>query len=276
MSTPEEMLSQLVNSINTLSNVVKTISNTLTTFSTQISALEEKITSMSSMHDQLNSITQEIGLLKQEISQVKTISDSLGILQTLPDIKKIIEEKFKHIEDIIKQTTTPTPKVVQPTQPTPEPTPETITQPTPEPVPQKPLVQPSPEILKEAPEKPAPEPQATTYVSPGIEQPEAEMKDIDLEIQRMENKFKHISQMISPQTSCQSIVSLLDDLRTELEQTVGMSPMLYELNSWIQKIRKMPEKDVLLPEVHSELIKKLDDWLSRVEAAMRRKLERGS
>ena len=38
----------------------------------------------------------------------------------------------------------------------------------------------------------------------------------------------------------------------------------------------MPEKDVLLPEVHSELIKKLDDWLSRVEAAMRRKLERGS
>ena len=79
--------------------------------------------------------------------------------------------------------------------------------------------------------------------------------------------------MISPNTSCGNIAQMLEELRDEVEIQVGMSPMLYELNSWVQRISKMPTTDILLPEVHSDLIGKLDDWLGRVTKAIHLKYQ---
>ncbi len=81
--------------------------------------------------------------------------------------------------------------------------------------------------------------------------------------------------MISPKSSCGNISNMLVELRDKVETHVGMSPMLYELNSWVQRIGKMPEGDVLLPEVHSELFEKLDDWLNRVTKAIHLKYQEG-
>ena len=188
MSNPEEMLVQLINSINKLSNLVQNVNDAIINLSAQITQLENKI-------------------------------DGLSI-QPITDTKKT-----------------------------------------------KPPKEPKP-----------PEEEPKEYVSPALEEEASSFTTsdaADAAFSAVSNKFKHITQMITPQSSCGNISKMLEDLRDEVETQVGMSPMLYELNSWVQRISKMPEADILLPEVHSELIEKLDDWLVRVTKAIHLKYQNG-
>ncbi|MCG3225505.1 MAG: hypothetical protein H7645_01190 [Candidatus Heimdallarchaeota archaeon] len=226
MSSPEEMLVQLINSINKLSNLVQNVNEAINKLSTQISKLEDKMTGFSSVESQVS----EVGLKLGEIPGLKTMIEGLNA-----KIDGMTTKKGKK--------TAPAPAAVAAPPPAAESTP--------------------------------PPPQE--YVSPGVE----ETGDIsssdaaDAAFSAVSAKFKHITQMISPQSSCGSITKMLEELRDEVETHVGMSPMLYELNSWVKRIGKMPEADILLPDVHSELVEKLDDWLNRVTKAIHLKYQGG-
>ena len=196
MSNPEEMLVQLINSINKLSTLVQNVNDAISKLSTQITQLETKIDGMGS------------------------------VAAAAPVAPAKAKSKPKK---------------------------------------------------ESAPAAPAEAPPAE-YTSPGLEEADAAAEvsaEADAAFNAVSKKFKHITQMISPTSSCGNISQMLEELRDEVETQVGMSPMLYELNSWVQRVSKMPEADILLPEVHSELIGKLDDWLTRVTKAIHLKYQDG-
>lgn len=218
MSNPEEMLVQLINSINKLSNLVQNVNEAITKLSTQITQLDTKMTGFSNVESQVS----EVGLKLGEI----------------PNMKGMIADLSSKIDGLSSSVVaTPTKK----------------------------------QAKKKASEKPKEE-----YVSPVLEEetsPSSASDEADTAFNAVSSKFKHISQMITPQSSCGNIGKMLEDLRVEVETQVGMSPMLYELNSWVKRVGKMPEADILLPDIHSELIAKLDDWLERVTKAIHLKYQ---
>jgi hypothetical protein len=230
MSSPEEMLVQLINSINKLSNLVQNVNEAINKLSTQISKLEDQMTGFSSVENQVS----EVGLKLGEI----------------PGLKTMIEGLNTKIDGM-----TPTKKGKKSAPP--------------------PAAAPPPPQETTPPAAAPPPPQE--YVSPGVDESAAVSSSdaADAAFSAVSAKFKHITQMISPQSSCGSITKMLEELRDEVETHVGMSPMLYELNSWVQRIGKMPDSDILLPEVHSELVEKLDDWLNRVTKAIHLKYQEG-
>ncbi|MCG3216283.1 MAG: hypothetical protein KAS63_06165 [Candidatus Heimdallarchaeota archaeon] len=220
MSNPEEMLVQLINSINKLSTLVQNVNDSMDRLSSQITKLEEKMAGFSSVETQVS----EVGLKLGEIPVLKDMISNLG--------SKI----------------------------------DTIT-----PVPSKSKKKKAPAAVESTITEEALAKKTEEYVSPGTqEEPEAvdSTEQADSAFNAVSKKFKHISQMVTPQSSCGNIQKLLEELRDEVETQVGMSPMLYELNSWVKRISKMPEGDILLPDVHTELIEKLDDWLTRVTKAI--------
>lgn len=228
MSSPEEMLVQLINSINKLSNLVQNVNEAINKLSTQITKLEDKMTGFSTVENQVS----EVGLKLGEIPGLKTMIEGLEA-----KIDSMSGKKGKKAAD-------------------------------------SPAAEPAP---PPAAESAPPEAPPQEYVSPGVDETAAVPSSdaADAAFSAVSAKFKHITQMISPQSSCGSIAKMLEELRDEVETHVGMSPMLYELNSWVQRIGKMPESDILLPEVHSELVEKLDDWLNRVTKAIHLKYQGG-
>ena len=192
MSNPEEMLVQLINSINKLSTLVQNVNDAISKLSTQITHLDSKI-------------------------------DDLGSAPASEPVKAKPKPKKESA--------------------------------------------PAVEIPAEPPAE---------YTSPGVTSEEVSVSaEADAAFNAVSKKFKHITQMISPTSSCGNISKMLEELRDEVETHVGMSPMLYELNSWVQRVTKMPESDILLPEVHSDLMGKLDDWLTRVTKAIHLKYQDG-
>ena len=228
MSNPEEMLVQLINSINKLSTLVQNVNDAINKLSGQISQLDSKVAGFSNVETQVS----EVGIKLGEIPGLTSMIQNLGA-----QIDNLSVEK----------------PVVTESQPKPKKKPKVETPPAEE-------------------SKPAEE-----YVSPGVEEElsVSATDEADAAFNAVSSKFKHITQMISPQSSCGNIAKMLEELRDEVETHVGMSPMLYELNSWVQRIGKMPETDILLPEVHSELVGKLDDWLNRVTKAIHLKYQGG-
>ena len=234
MSSPEEMLVQLINSINKLSTLVQNVNDSITKLSTQITQLEEKVAGFSNVGNQVSEVGIKLGEipgLKDMISNLNAKIDSLSSMQVATSKSK------KEAKVTTKEKISTPPEAVEKTAPTKE-----------------------------------------EYVSPAIaEEPSVSRVDeADAAFNTVSKKFKHITQMISPQSSCGNITKMLEELRDEVETHVGMSPILYELNSWVQKVGKMPESDVLLPEVHSELVTKLDDWLTRVTKAIHLKYQDGA
>lgn len=229
MSNPEEMLVQLINSINKLSSLVQNVNEAITKLSTQITELETKMSGFSSVESQVS----EVGLKIGEI----------------PNLKGMIVELTSKIDGLSSPAAaTPEKKVSKKGVSTP------------------------PVEVKES-EQPKEE-----YVSPVLAEEELSFgtsDDADAAFNAVSSKFKHITQMITPQSSCGNISKMLEELRDEVETQVGMSPMLYELNSWVKRVGKMPEADILLPDIHSELISKLDDWLERVTKAIHLKYQNG-
>lgn len=229
MSSPEEMLVQLINSINKLSNLVQNVNEAINKLSTQITKLEDKMTGFSSVESQVS----EVGLKLGEIPGLKTMIEGLNTKIDGMTTKK-------------GRKSAPPAAVAAP-----------------------------PPAAESAPPAAEAAPPPQEYVSPGVdEKGDVSSSDAaDAAFSAVSAKFKHITQMVSPQSSCGSITKMLEELRDEVETHVGMSPMLYELNSWVQRIGKMPESDILLPEVHSELVEKLDDWLNRVTKAIHLKYQ---
>lgn len=226
MSNPEEMLVQLINSINKLSNLVQNVNEAITKLSTQITQLDTKMIGFSNVESQVS----EVGLKLGEI----------------PNMKGMIADLTSKIDGLSSSVVaTPTKKSAKKNG--------------------------SPPAEVKESEKPKEE-----YVSPALAEEASSSStsdEADVAFNVVSNKFKHISQMITPQSSCGNIEKMLEDLRTEVETQVGMSPMLYELNSWVKRVGKMPESDILLPDIHSELIAKLDDWLERVTKAIHLKYQ---
>ena len=240
MSNPEEMLVQLVNSINMLSNLVRSVQESMAMLNEKIGILEKNLEGMTNIDGKLSSLEQNI---TKSLAPIKDISILMKMLAT--------------INSKIDNATTVAPKPVTETKP---------------PVSSSEVLDPSYEV------KDHPIVEEQPYVSPALKEEEESFiaaDDTGIAITAISTKFKHISQMISPQTSCASGAGMLEELKQEIEAYVGMSPMLYELNSWIQRIRKMPETEILEPDVHSELVAKLDDWLTRVVKAIETKHERG-
>ncbi|MFW9851515.1 MAG: hypothetical protein ACFFDS_01075 [Candidatus Thorarchaeota archaeon] len=219
MSNPEEMLVQLINSINKLSNLVQNVNEAINKLSTQITNLEGKMAGFSTVESQVS----EVGLKLGEI----------------PGIKNMIANLTSKIDGLSPEGDK---KMTKAAKAAPQ--------------------------AESKPSKKA-EPKSTE----AVEEPAVSAADADAAFSAVSAKFKHITQMISPQTSCGNIANMLEELRDEVETHVGMSPMLYELNSWVQRVGKMPESDILLPEVHSELVEKLDDWLQRVTKAIHLKYQ---
>ncbi|MHA1198538.1 MAG: hypothetical protein ACTSQF_04205 [Candidatus Heimdallarchaeaceae archaeon] len=223
MSNPEEMLVQLINSINKLSTLVQNVNDSIGKLSTQITQLETKVAGFSNVETQVS----EVGLKLGEI----------------PGIKNMISNLNAKIDGLGSAFSTSAPVAAQ---------------------------------APVAESKPAKKQKKEEYVSPGITEEEPSVggsSEADAAFSAVSAKFKHITQMINPNSSCGNVAQMLEDLRDEVETQVGMSPMLYELNSWVQRVLKMPQGDVLLPEVHSELIEKLDDWLNRVTKAIHLKYQ---
>lgn len=228
MSNPEEMLIQLINSINKLSTLVQNVDEAINKLSGQISQLDSKVAGFSNVETQVS----EVGLKLGEI----------------PGLRSLIQDLSTQIDNLSVEKTLISESESKPKKkPKPESTPvETATQ--------------------------------EEYVSPGATEDAivgSSSDEADAAFSAVSSKFKHITQMISPQSSCGNIAKMLEELRDEVETHVGMSPMLYELNSWVQRIGKMPETDILLPEVHSDLVGKLDDWLNRVTKAIHLKYQGG-
>ncbi|MCK5409346.1 MAG: hypothetical protein KAJ30_03700 [Candidatus Heimdallarchaeota archaeon] len=222
MSNPEEMLVQLINSINKLSTLVQNVNDEISKLSTQISQLETKMAGFSNVETQVS----EVGLKLGEITGIKDMISNLNA----------------KIDGLGSEMTT--------------------------------AVAASPPPAKS--KKKASEPAPVEYTSPDVDEEKEAItasSEADAAFNAVSSKFKHITQMVSPTSSCGNVSKMLEELRDEVEVHVGMSPMLYELNSWVQRVSKMPEADVLLPEVHSELIAKLDDWLNRVTKAIHLKYQ---
>lgn len=239
MSNPEEMLVQLVNSINMLSNLVRSVQEAMAMLNDKIGVLEKNLEGMTNIDSKLSTLEQNI---TKSLTPLKDVSILMNMLAT--------------INAKIDNTATVTPQPVTETKP---------------PLSSSEVLDPSYEVKDSKVEE-------QPYVSPGLkeeEKPFIAADDAGIAITAISTKFKHISQMISPQTSCATGAGMLEELKQEIEAYVGMSPMLYELNSWIQRIGKMPETEVLQPEVHSDLVAKLDDWLTRVVKAIETKHERG-
>lgn len=224
MSNPEEMLVQLINSINKLSNLVQNVNEAINKLSTQITNLEGKMAGFSTVENQVS----EVGLKLGEI----------------PGIKNMIENLSYKIDGLSPSDA-------------------------------KKMAKTTKAAKEAAPPAEAKPKKKEDYVSPGVEEEPAisTSDEADAAFTAVSAKFKHITQMITPQSSCGNIAKMLEELRDEVETHVGMSPMLYELNSWVQRVGKMPEADILLPEVHSELVEKLDDWLQRVTKAIHLKYQ---
>ncbi|MCG3258874.1 MAG: hypothetical protein H7644_03955 [Candidatus Heimdallarchaeota archaeon] len=227
MSNPEEMLVQLINSINKLSTLVQNVNDAISKLSTQITQLETKMTGFSNVENQVSEVglkLSEIPGIKDMIANLNTKIDGLGSIAVAAPAKSKGKAKKGS-----------TPAVAVPA-----------------------------------------EPATVEYTSPGIAEEDdgaGVSAEADAAFNAVSKKFKHITQMVSPTSSCGNISKMIEDLRDEVETHVGMSPMLYELNSWVQRVSKMPQEDVLLPEVHSELIGKLDDWLTRVTKAIHLKYQ---
>jgi len=227
MSNPEEMLVQLINSINKLSTLVQNVNDAISKLSTQITQLETKMTGFSNVENQVSEVglkLSEIPGIKDMIANLNTKIDGLGSIAVAAPAKSKGKAKKGSA-----------PAVAVPAEPAP-----------------------------------------VEYTSPGIAEEDdgaGVSAEADAAFNAVSKKFKHITQMVSPTSSCGNISKMIEDLRDEVETHVGMSPMLYELNSWVQRVSKMPEADVLLPEVHSELIGKLDDWLTRVTKAIHLKYQ---
>lgn len=238
MSNPEEMLVQLVNSINMLSNLVRSVQESMAVLNEKIGILEKNLEGMTNIDGKLSTLEQNI---TKSLTPLKDVSILMNMLAT-------INAKIDNATTVAPQPVTET----------------------------KPPIS-SSEVLDSSYEVKDPIVEEQPYVSPGLKEEESFIAadDSDIAIAAISTKFKHISQMISPQTSCASGAGMLEELKQEIEAYVGMSPMLYELNSWIQRIRKMPETEILEPDVHSELVAKLDDWLTRVIKAIETKHERG-
>ncbi len=240
MNNPEEMLVQLVNSINMLSNLVRSVQESMAMLNEKIGVLEKNLEGMTNIDSKLSSLEQNI---TKSLTPVKDVSILMNMLAT-------INAKIDSATTVASQPVTET----------------------------KPSLS-SSEVLEPSYEVKDPIVEEQPYVSPGLKEEEEDSfiaaDDTGIAITAISTKFKHISQMLSPQTSCASGAGMLEELKQEIEAYVGMSPMLYELNSWIQRIRKMPETEVIQPEVHSELVAKLDDWLTRVVKAIETKHERG-
>ncbi len=226
MSNPEEMLVQLINSINKLSNLVQNVNEAINKLSTQITNLEGKMAGFSTVESQVS----EVGLKLGEI----------------PGIKNMIENLTSKIDGLSPADAKKMAKVAK-------------------------------AAKAAAPPAESKTAKKEEYASPGVEEEKepafSAVDEADAAFTAVSAKFKHITQMISPQSSCGNITNMLEELRDEVETHVGMSPMLYELNSWVQRIGKMPEADILLPDVHSELVEKLDDWLQRVTKAIHLKYQ---
>ncbi len=239
MSNPEEMLVQLVNSINMLSNLVRSVQESMAMLNEKIGVLEKNLEGMTNIDSKLSALEQNI---TKSLTPLKDVSILMNMLAT--------------INAKIDNTATVTPQPVTETKP---------------PLSSSEVLDPSYEVKDSKVEE-------QPYDSPGLKEEEKSFiaaDDTGIAITAISTKFKHISQMISPQTSCATGAGMLEELKQEIEAYVGMSPMLYELNSWIQRIGKMPETEVLQPEVHSDLVAKLDDWLTRVVKAIETKHERG-
>ena len=229
MSNPEEMLVQLINSINKLSTLVQNVNDAISKLSTQITKLETKMTGFSNVENQVSEVGLKLGEIpgiKDMIANLNTKIDRLGSITVAAPAKSKGKAKKESA-----------PAVAVPAEPAP-----------------------------------------VEYTSPGIAEEDdgaGVSAEADAAFNAVSKKFKHITQMVSPTSSCGNISKMIEDLRDEVETHVGMSPMLYELNSWVQRVSKMPQADVLLPEVHSELIAKLDDWLTRVTKAIHLKYQDG-
>ncbi len=226
MSNPEEMLVQLINSINKLSNLVQNVNEAITKLSAQITQLDTKMTGFSNVESQVSEVGLKLGEIpnmKGMIADLTSKIDGLSSSVVAAPAKKSAKKKES-----------------------------------------------APAEVKESKKS------KEEYVSPALEEeasPSSASDGADAAFNAVSSKFKHISQMITPQSSCGNIGKMLEDLRVEVETQVGMSPMLYELNSWVKRVGKMPEADILLPDIHSELIAKLDDWLKRVTKAIHLKYQ---
>lgn len=239
MSNPEEMLVQLVNSINMLSNLVRSVQESMAMLNEKIGVLEKNLEGMTNIDSKLSTLEQNI---TKSLTPLKDVSILMNMLAT--------------INAKIDNAATVTPQPVTETKPS---------------LSSSEVLDPSYEVKDSIVEE-------QSYVSPGLKEEEEsfiDAEDTSIAITAISTKFKHISQMISPQTSCATGAGMLEELKQEIEAYVGMSPMLYELNSWIQRIGKMPETEALQPDVHSDLVAKLDDWLTRVVKAIETKHERG-
>jgi len=277
MSDVENKLVELVNSINTLAESVNAIQNTISHFSEQLSNFEKQIAGFN-----LNELSAKIDDMKTKIETFSLVSDklanvSLENLQYLTDIPSIrnilgiLETKIEQLTvNLDKKLVTITSKQEIPKKTESKPVPS---EPTPTPTLSSSEVLNSDFEIKE----PAPQKEISTeYTSPGMaEEPviSTAAADAQVAMDAIKNKFKHISQMISPQSISSSVLKFLEELRDEVETSVGMSPMLYEINSWLKKIDKLKADAPLHPDLHKELAEKLVDWQERVLSAIRRKYE---
>ncbi|MHA1303056.1 MAG: hypothetical protein ACTSQE_00495 [Candidatus Heimdallarchaeaceae archaeon] len=258
MSNVENKLIELVNSINTLSDSVNSVQGSITHLSEQISELEKKIAEFNT-----GDIIQKLEDIKSKVDIISEIKENLGLLSDLPSIRNMLAILDTKIEKLLsappEQPVTTTPTTTP--QPSMEPS-ATVT---------------SSEVLAPTYEIKEPEKRKEEYISPGLVEEEPIIStteaDAQVAIDAIRNKFKHISQMITPQSVAGSVLRFLEELRDEVETNVGMSPMLYEINSWLKKVDKLKEDEPLHPDIHSEITEKLDDWQDRVLAAIRRKYE---
>ena len=276
MSDVENKLVELVNSINTLAESVNAIQSTISHFSEQLSNFEKQIGGFN-----LNELSVKVDNLKAKIDSFSLVSDklaniSLENLQYLTDIPSI-RNVLGLLETKIEELTVNLDKKLV----------EVSKQEVPQKVERKPIPsEPAPattlsssEVLSSNFEISEPAPQKETsieYTSPGItEEPviSTAAADAQVAMDAIKNKFKHISQMISPQSISSSVLKFLEELRDEVETSVGMSPMLYEINSWLKKIDKLKVDAPLHPDLHKELAEKLVDWQERVLSAIKRKYE---
>jgi chromosome segregation ATPase len=217
--------------------------------------LVQLINSINKLSSLVQNVNDAIAKLSAQISQLESKMTDTQVSQVstkfegIPDLKSMIANIGAKIDDLGSTSNFAQPKV--------------------ESRPSSQIIQPSEVKTSKKKEKE----KEKEYVSPAIAEEAREVStspsaSADAAFTAVSSKFKHITQMIKPTSSCGNITKMLEELRDEVETQVGMSPMLYELNSWVQRVSKMPESDILLPEVHSELIKKLDDWLERVTKAI--------
>ncbi len=278
MSDVENKLIELINSINTLSDSVNAIQGSITHLSEQLSELDNAIKAFNTVKiiatlDEVKTKVDAFSNIENklnELSELGAIKDSLKFLTDLPSIRTMLGVLDEKVEKMLKAPS------VQPSAISQVPAEDLKPVTTAKAVSSSQILKPDFEI-KDTAEK-AVSTKKEEYVSPALvdETPSVistAAADAQVAINAMQNKFKHILQMISPQSPASSVLKFLEELRDEVETSVGMSPMLYEINSWLKKIDRFRPEEPLHPETHSELTEKLSDWQERVLAAIRRKYE---